>query len=212
MSEEQKQKEALEIVPTEQIVPNSMGEGTRSVLRGPDGKFFKKITGNAKRSLKAAQDFLNQRDGSGETLEERLRKHLANVAMKCSPEDLNAAVKAVELLDKLAYGKLKTSLTEDKNTTSTPISVVLVTGRRNSESRTLFCSRYVSQVVRLTNRHLKLASNICKIIPRSCKSRQPLKNDLECNRLCCRFRLRIVTAVTYRSHLLAGTMRWSAGS
>jgi len=109
----------------EEVLLTETGK-TRQVLRGKDGKFVRKTHDAAKRSMRSAQSLLLERDEKGQTTEERLLKHLVETALQCSPEDLNAAVKAVEAIQKSAYGKTKDNLTQDESKGATQISVVII--------------------------------------------------------------------------------------
>jgi hypothetical protein len=77
------------------------------------GKFVKTTTHRAISDMIEAQNYLSSKDDSGLSVKQKLRKHLAETAMTATAEDLNAAVKAAEYLDKEAgYAGMRKRLTE----------------------------------------------------------------------------------------------------
>jgi hypothetical protein len=127
MSKEQNEK----LVVVEETIPNPHGPNTRNIYRNKkNGRFLKTTERNAQRSMRDSQKLLLSKDATGKTLAQRIDEHIAKTALQCGPEDLNAAVKARELLDSLAFSTVKKSMTEEREVNS-GIRVVIVTPSPN---------------------------------------------------------------------------------
>jgi hypothetical protein len=115
---EQEKVQTMALTTTEVKVKNSRGEGHRTMVKDTKtGRFVSTTTHRAQKDTMDAQAFLSSKSEDGKTVKQRLREHLANTALTATAEDLNAAVKAVEYLDRDAgYTDVRKKLLEaDEN-------------------------------------------------------------------------------------------------
>jgi hypothetical protein len=125
-AQEQEKAQTTALTTQEVKIKNSRGEGHRTMAKDTKtGRFVSTTTHRAQQDTMDAQAFLSSKSEDGKTVKQRLREHLANTALTATAEDLGAAVKAVEYLDRDAgYTDVRKKLLEAEENKRGGITVV----------------------------------------------------------------------------------------